>query len=195
MFKIQDLKNNKIILGAESYIGIKVGKGTFSKVIQEITKDISGLPADKTASHILALAWCGEWFIYESDMKMGGAVRYPLDEFVRFHGDKGIIFHEFSLNVKALEYYNKHNPGYGYFDVASKLPVIDELLKKNNGSGLICSEYIAIATDYEICKDLNLPKHAITPAHYQVWEKLKLTTRKHADDTCWSMACLNERQK
>ncbi len=156
----------------KQYVGIEIGDSRIARLIQFQTANISNLPVKETASHIFGIVYVNrEWTVYESHFSSKGVTKYPLKKYLKQNKSKFIQFIEYKLNKKALEYYYQNNPGYGIWDIFTKA---FNLFDKNNGMGLICSEYIAIGMDFDICSFFNLPAHVITPAHYQVFFSKKL---------------------
>ncbi len=147
----------------KTYIGLEIGSGRIAKLIQNQTHQISGLPKSKTASHALIVgAMCGELYVYESHLTKGGVVRTPLNN---FQSKNTINFYEYPINMDNANYYVDFNYKYGLWDLFSKL--ID---LKNDGAGLICSEYVALSMrQFYVCHYFGLPANLITPAHIQRW--------------------------
>jgi hypothetical protein len=148
----------------KTYVGVEVGDSVVAKAIQFQTSKFSKLPKKQTASHVLALAFVeGIWRVYESHLMKGGVVSYPAQEF----NTKNVTFIEYPLNIEVLKYYSDFNYPYGCWDIFSKVFNL-----KNDGGGLICSEYIALAdTTFAISRHFELKANIITPAHIQRYLK------------------------
>ena len=158
-----------------SYICLETGRSAISKQIQKLTKQFveDGLK-DKVPSHIFMLLYeKPDWVIYESHMK--GIKEYDIPSGVRsykaslpFVEDvlRRSVGYPLRINKRML----KEHLGelYGVRDILELAKVC--LISHNNGEqpdrvGLICSEYAALCYP-KIMKDLNLPAHCITPAHW-----------------------------
>ena len=158
-----------------SYVCLETGRSAISKQIQRLTKQFveDGLK-DSVPSHIFMLVYEKPyWVIYESHMSPrksydipSGVRRYPaMYPFVLNVLQRSVAF-PVKLDRKTMK---KHlGEPYGVKDILELAKVC--LITHNNGeqpdrAGLICSEYAALCYP-KIMKDLGLPAHAITPAHW-----------------------------
>ena len=158
-----------------SYLCLETGRSAISKQIQRLTKQFVGEELRKNIpSHVFMLVYEKPyWVIYESHMTSrkdvdipSGVRRYPaMYPFVLDVLQRSVAF-PVKLNRATMR---KHlGEPYGVKDILELAKVC--LISHNNGEqpdreGLICSEYAALCYP-KIMKDLNLPAHAITPAHW-----------------------------
>ena len=158
-----------------SYLCLETGRSAISKHIQRLTKQfVSKELRDKVPSHVFMLVYEKPyWVIYESHMKPikefgipAGVRCYKADlPFVSDVLCRTVCF-PLRINKKLAKKYLGYP--YGVRDILELARVC--LITHDNGTqpdraGLICSEYAALCYS-KIMKDLNLPAHAITPAHW-----------------------------
>lgn len=158
-----------------SYLCLETGRSAISKQIQKLTKQFveEGL-RDSVPSHIFMLVYeKPDWIIYESHMQ-------PIKDFgipsgvrcykasLPFVDDvlRRSICYPLRINKRLAKKYL--GEPYGVRDILELAKVC--LISHNNGEqpnreGLICSEYAALCYP-KITKDLELPAHTITPAHW-----------------------------
>ena len=158
-----------------SYLCLETGRSAISKQIQRLTKQFvdDGLK-DKVPSHVFLLVYeKPDWIIYESHMQ--GIKEFGIPSGVRcykadlpFVSDvlRRSIGFPLRINKKLAKKYL--GEPYGVRDILELAKVC--LISHNNGEqpdreGLICSEYAALCYP-KITKDLGLPAHCITPAHW-----------------------------
>ena len=158
-----------------SYICLETGRSAISKQIQKLTKQFveEGL-RDRVPSHIFMLVYeKPDWVIYESHMKPlkeygipSGVRCYKAD--LPFVADvlRRTVCFPLRINKRTLK--QCLGEPYGVRDILELAKVC--LISHNNGeqpdrAGLICSEYAALCYP-KIMKDLGLPAHCITPAHW-----------------------------
>lgn len=158
-----------------SYVCLETGTSAISRQIQRLTKQfVSEELRDKIPSHVFMLVYEKPyWVIYESHMTPrkaehipSGVRRYPaMYPFVLDVLARSVAF-PVKLDRKVMR---KHlGEPYGVKDILELAKVC--LITHDNGEqpnreGLICSEYAALCYP-KIMKDLNLPAHAVTPAHW-----------------------------
>lgn len=157
-----------------SYVCLETGTSAISRQIQRLTKQfVSEELRDKIPSHVFMLVYEKPyWVIYESHMTSrkdvdipSGVRRYPaMYPFVLDVLQRSVAF-PIKLDRKVMR---KHlGEPYGVKDI---LELAKVCITHSNGTqvdkpGLICSEYAALCYP-KIMKDLNLPAHTITPAHW-----------------------------
>lgn len=157
-----------------SYVCLETGTSAISRQIQRLTKQFvdEGL-RDKVPSHIFMLVYeKPDWVIYESHMK--GIKEYGIPAGVRSYKASLPFVEEvlrrsvgFPLRINRKLAKKYLGSPYGVRDI---LELTKVCITHKNGTqvdkpGLICSEYAALCYP-KIMKDLNLPAHAITPAHW-----------------------------
>ena len=158
-----------------SYLCLETGRSAISRQIQKLTKQfVSEELQDKIPSHVFMLVYeKPDWVIYESHMSPikyleipSGVRRYQaMYPFVLDVLQRSSAF-PVKLNRATMR---KHlGEPYGVKDIFELAKVC--LITHNNGTqpdreGLICSEYAALCYP-KITKDLGLPPHCITPAHW-----------------------------
>lgn len=166
---IKDFKKYKM------YIGLQFGKSLIANQIKKYSKVYYPQSGDNLATHVVALIYHHrKFYIYESTIaenkKEGlnsGARHYTLKKFLRIE-EKAIpeyIFYPMHFNLAKLD----ENLGCSYAFGTIKDLILAGTFKKSKAkdrTGVICSEYLALANK-EICKYFNLPPYAITPAHWQ----------------------------
>lgn len=158
-----------------SYLCLETGRSAISRQIQRLTKQFVDESLRKNVpSHVFMLVYEKPgWVIYESHMQ--GIKEYDIPAGVRcykanlpFVADilRRTVCFPLRINKRIL----KEHLGepYGVRDILELAKVC--LISHNNGeqpdrAGLICSEYAALCYP-KIMKDLNLPAHAVTPAHW-----------------------------
>ena len=158
-----------------SYICLEVGSSAISKQIQRLTKQFAPEDSDiPIPSHVFMLVYEKPyWVIYESHMSPrksynipSGVRRYPaMYPFVL-----NVLQRSWAFPIKVNRKVMRSHLGepYGVKDILELAKVC--LITHDNGTqpdreGLICSEYAALCYP-KIIKDLQLPAHAITPAHW-----------------------------
>ena len=158
-----------------SYLCLETGRSAISKQIQRLTKQFVDEELRKNVpSHVFMLVYeKPDWVIYESHMQPikdfgipSGVRCYKADlPFVEDVLRRSVSF-PLRINKRLAKKYL--GEPYGVRDILELAKVC--LISHNNGTqvdkpGLICSEYAALCYP-KIMKDLNLPAHAITPAHW-----------------------------
>ena len=159
----------------KTYVGLEYGQSNISQLVRKLTKEFCynmDVP-----SHVFALCYdhrVGQWLCYESHnlpSEMGclasGTRRFykPIMTLVFpqtcIHSD----IYELKLDEKIL--IKNLNKPYGYGDIVKLLRacLTDTNGKQKDFPGLICSEYIALASK-DLRDYLKLPTHCITPAHF-----------------------------
>ena len=158
-----------------SYLCLETGRSAISKEIQRLTKQfVDKELRDKVPSHVFILVYeKPDWVIYESHMQP--IKEYDIPSGVRSYKASLPFVEEvlrrtvcFPLRINKRLAKKYLGEPYGVRDILELAKVC--LISHNNGEqpdreGLICSEYAALCYP-KIIKDLNLPAHAITPAHW-----------------------------
>ena len=158
-----------------SYLCLETGRSAISKQIQKLTKQFVDEGLRKNVpSHVFMLVYeKPDWVIYESHMK--GIKEYNIPSGVRsYKASLPFVEDVFRRSVCYPLRINKRTlkeclgEPYGVRDILELAKVC--LISHNNGeqpdrAGLICSEYAALCYP-KIMKDLGLPSHCITPAHW-----------------------------
>lgn len=159
------------------YLGLQYGTGVIAKKIVKYSKCYA--PNSKEIpTHVLALVYrkeLGDWWIYESHLdghaKLGipsGSRRFSRVKWLDVEGKKLNEFVAIPMDIdfKQLEYWVGYKYGKGDIAELMRVGLIGKNGNQKDRSGLICSEFIALAYPC-IGKYFNLPHWCITPAHFQ----------------------------
>lgn len=171
---------------SKTYIGYEVGTNKIAKKIQAFSKkEINKIfSQDKpkendTATHVFGLVWdqaAGKWTVYESHFVFDGVRKYDFDTWLQLQkkdSAKQYFLFPFELNVKALDFYEKYNPGYGSGKIEELS--IGEISIKGGLSwpeypGVSSSEYLALCdTDYKVCNKFGILPKDVKPLHFQAY--------------------------
>lgn len=159
----------------KSYVCLETGTSAISRQIQRLTKQFVGEELrNNIPSHVFMLVYEKPyWVIYESHMSPRKS--YDIPSGVRRYSAMypfvlNVLQRSWAFPVKINRTIMRSHLGepYGVKDILELAKVC--LITHDNGSqvdkpGLICSEYAALCYP-KIMKDLNLPAHCITPAHW-----------------------------
>lgn len=169
LIDIAKLNKNK------TYVVSEIGTSKIAKKIQSLEHRIyKDVPKNQLASHTLALRNINNiWYVWENHLIWKGIKQYSLEEYEKLNNNsslKQVIITEYPLNLDAMDYWLKNNPGYSVtnlFEIATERLIG---LKLPDTKGWVCSQAIA-ACNFTICNKLNIKFDDIAPADIQVFLK------------------------
>ncbi len=185
------------------YVGWSVGDSPVSRAIQRHSRDelylFKNVPElirpdchKKLATHVFAvhknIVYESHFCVEKDGLKRRGVMDWSWKNWLKYsnRGNKFYLFPYKGLSLDKLEYWVKHNPGYGRRNIAQLLArdLCNEFLRlplsdsRDFDPGLICSEYLAECDESkEILKFgennseefIMLKPHLIKPVHWQAW--------------------------
>lgn len=159
----------------KTYIGYQIGQGAIARAIQIKSKMLVDCEIDtqKVASHAFALIFQnGDWHIYESHLKSHGVHEELFSDWIEEEKPENNFVFEYPLNIKTLELYAKFKYPYSLGaigKIATSIHGQNYDKGKDDPTGLICSEYIALAMDnHKPCFKFNIPPYRTIPLHIQL---------------------------
>lgn len=165
MINIETLDKTK------TYVAWQIGTGFVARLIQKLSQKQTKLACEQIASHVLAIVFLDDWYVFESHMKWQGCKKLRFSDWLKEENPENFFVKERPLNVDTLEFYADpmFNPGYSLAEI--KDFAIEELTPLdfwNDKPGMVCSEYIANADDgFGISYKTKLKCNKIKPVHWQ----------------------------
>lgn len=161
----------------KTYVGLKYGTDNIASQVKYFSGEYC--PGTEPPVHAVCLTYeDGKWWIYQSNALSNEVLGTPSGtnkvdalSWLKTINNK-LEFFDLNVDVSVL----KENIGqpYGKQDILKLLfaSVFNTNGQQSDGSGIICSEYIALGCK-DICEFYKLPAWSITPAHIKNYMILK----------------------
>ena len=162
-------------------IFICVGSGPISRIIQQVSDDIPGLPNIEKASHIAigGLDLNGDIKVFESHMKTNGPRQKSFEEFIEINKNSEITAYPYPfLEISRAELLCSLGLRYGMRDIVSNRIASwsrDIASLRPDYPGVICSELACKSERHGFIRDKvrswrkmqgKVPSQLIQPSHY-----------------------------
>lgn len=155
----------------KTYIVLEISSSTTARKLQFLQHaKIKDFKKEDISSHALGLVHRENgWHVWECHLKWGGIREYPLVlyELENLNSSvKRVLVYEYPLNIEAMDYWKKNNPGYSVLDLGKITANRLIGLKLPNTPGMVCSEALANC-GHRICNKLNLKTEYVCPVDFQ----------------------------